>query len=103
MGFENGFSMNFNGMDGCIQDLKAKTVQIRNLVTQLEEDSRKTLVDWDGDAKAQYEAERKIWNDAINRMEAGLNTHTGALTNIHGNTRRTENRNTMSWQGQGRP
>jgi WXG100 family type VII secretion target len=95
--------MQFTVMSTIITDLQFYTRQIRDWVTTLETNSEKSLATWDGDAKAQYHAEKAIWNQAINEMEQGLGMHGDALTNITETTRRGEQLNTNRWVGQGQP
>jgi WXG100 family type VII secretion target len=96
-------SMDFTRMANCIQDLQTYTKQIRNWVTILETNAEKSLASWDGDAKAQYYAEKQIWNSAITDMEQGLGMHGQALTNITDTTMSGERRNTARWNGAGKP
>jgi WXG100 family type VII secretion target len=99
---EGTIGMHFNRMTTIIDDLRLYTGQIRDWVTTLETNSEKSLASWDGDAKAQYHAEKLIWNTAISNMEQGLGMHGDALTSIHETTFRGEMRNTDRWVGQGK-
>jgi WXG100 family type VII secretion target len=95
--------MNFTTMSTIITDLQFYTRQIRDWVTTLETNSEKSLASWDGDAKAQYHAEKAIWRQAITEMEQGLAMHGDALFNITDTTYHGDKKVKASWENLGKP
>jgi WXG100 family type VII secretion target len=95
--------MNFTLMATCIADLQTYTRNIRDWVTTLETNSEKSLASWDGAAKAQYRAEKAIWNQAITEMEQGLGMHGDALNIITDTTYHGDKKIQASWESMGQP
>jgi uncharacterized protein YukE len=100
---DGGYSMQFLKVQAVTDQMAQKTIAIAKLTTDLEDAAEKALATWDGDAKAQYYAERKVWDDAITRMGAAMGLRRDSLEDMFENTRRTERNNQMKWEGAGSP
>jgi len=98
-----GYSMEFLKVNSVMDEMQQKTTQIAKLTTDLEEKVQKALASWDGEAKAQYGQEKKIWDDAITRMGNAMGMRRDTLNNMFDNTIRTERNNQIKWQGAGTP
>lgn len=99
----DGFSMQFLQVANCVDDMQRETINIAKLTTDLEDEAEKALATWDGDARAQYKDEKRIWDEAITRMGNAMGLRRDATDDMFENTQRTERRNQMKWEGAGRP
>lgn len=97
------FMMNFGGVNGCVDEMQRITTTIDVATTDLEQRADAAVQSWDGAARAQYTAEKKVWDDAILEMKRILGDMQNGLTAIRGNTLKTENNNTDGWTGAGKP
>ncbi|GAA3464475.1 WXG100 family type VII secretion target [Saccharothrix longispora] len=58
------------------------SVQLRNMLGQLNQELGTALQDWRGEARLAYEAAQKKWNAAADRMPSSLHSAEVALQNI---------------------
>lgn len=92
--------MDFRRIRASLEDLERHTHRIDKVTNELEASTGAALREWDGDARAQYNVERKKWDDAIGKMRDRMRLLRQALDNIHNNTLRNETRSRDRWTGQ---
>jgi WXG100 family type VII secretion target len=71
--------------------------QYERILDTLSADLRKSLAEWDGEARKAYEAAHARWERGAREMHAELTRLHGAIVRAHGNFRSSSSTNVRMW------
>ncbi|RFU43308.1 WXG100 family type VII secretion target [Actinomadura logoneensis] len=91
--------IHFGGMQNAQQNFLAALNKYNSILEQLHSQVRNHLAEWDGDARAAYDAKSREWAVAAQRMATAVSGMSKAIGESHDIHRGAEGQNVGVWSG----
>lgn len=91
------YSVQMQQVDNSVQELQAITQNIVRLITDLENESERSLTEWEGSVQQTYRQKKVQWDAAAAEMSAAANKASQSLGQINTSYSTTEQKGTSMW------
>lgn len=96
--FDDGnIYMDYRGVDHVVDELRAQTRAIRQMMASMEEGLGRLRGSWMGDASAMYNEKQAAWNRAMEAMDNLLEKDAQVLEGVRSGYRRRETSLAQTW------